>query len=35
MEKEKIDFILTWVDLNDHDWQRRKAEYQGKAKYIY
>ena len=26
---EKIDFVLTWVDGNDPDWQRRRAEYSG------
>ena len=27
----KIDFVLTWVDCNDPDWQREKAKYQGKT----
>ena len=27
----KIDFVLTWVDNNDPDWQREKAKYQGKV----
>ena len=30
MKEEKIDFVLTWVDPNDPDWQREKAKYQGK-----
>ena len=27
----KIDFVLTWVDCNDPEWQREKAKYQGKS----
>ena len=28
-EEIKIDFVLTWVDCNDFEWQKRKAQYQG------
>lgn len=24
---EKIDFVIPWVDGNDSDWQRDKAQY--------
>ena len=27
----KIDFVLTWVDCNDPEWQREKAKFQGKT----
>jgi len=30
-DKQRIDFVLTWVDNNDPEWQREKAKYQGKV----
>lgn len=27
---EKIDFVVTWVDSNDVNWQKEKAKYSGK-----
>ncbi len=27
MEKEKIDFVIIWVDGNDPEWQKEKAKY--------
>ena len=29
MEKYPIDFIITWVDGNDPEWQAQKAKYKG------
>ena len=31
MRELKIDFVLTWVDCNDPNWQREKAKYQGRV----
>ena len=25
--KEEIDFVITWVDNTDENWQKRKKEY--------
>lgn len=29
--KDKIDFVITWVDCNDIEWQKEKAMYKGDA----
>ena len=31
MEKQAIDFVVTWVDGSDSDWRKRKAEVTGTA----
>ena len=32
MENNKIDFVITWVDGNDSNWQREKQKYEAEAK---
>ena len=28
MDKEKIDFVIIWVDGNDPEWQKEKRMYE-------